>query len=69
MKPGDVIIGAFPGAQLTKTRPAVVLSAEDYHRYRLDVIVGIVTTQAPESLAPTDCPLLEACFQRGFSDR
>ncbi len=59
MKPGDVVIGAFPGAQLTKTRPAVVLSNEDYHRHRPDVVVGIVTTQAPQSLAPTDCPLLE----------
>jgi len=27
-------VGAFPGAQVTKTRPAVVLSTEDYHRYR-----------------------------------
>ena len=31
--PGDVVIGAFPAARLTKTRP--------------DVIVGLVTTQPP----------------------
>jgi mRNA interferase MazF len=59
LKPGDVVIGAFPGAQLTKTRPAVVLSSEDYHRHRPDVIVGIITTQAPASMAPTDCALKE----------
>ena len=38
-------------------RPAVVLSAELYHRHRLDVIVGLVTTQPPSELAPTDCEL------------
>ncbi|MBC8164672.1 MAG: type II toxin-antitoxin system PemK/MazF family toxin [Bryobacteraceae bacterium] len=59
MKPGNVIISAFPGAQLTKMRPAVVLSTEDYHRHRPDVIVGIITTQTPHSLAPTDCALLD----------
>ena len=59
MKPGDVVIGAFPGAQLTKTRPAIVLSTEDDHRHRPDVIVGIITTQTPESLAPTDCVLMD----------
>lgn len=59
MKPGDVVIGAFPGAQLTKTRPAVVLSTEEYHRNRPDVIVGIITTQAPQPWTPTDCALLD----------
>ncbi|SPF38048.1 Transcriptional modulator of MazE/toxin, MazF [Candidatus Sulfopaludibacter sp. SbA4] len=57
MKPGDVVVGAFPGAQTTKTRPAVVLSTEDYHRHRPDVVVGLITTQAPKPLAPTDCAL------------
>ena len=53
------MIGAFPGAQLTKTRPAIVLSTEDYHRHRPDVIVGIITTQTPQPLAPTDCVLVD----------
>jgi mRNA interferase MazF len=57
LKPGDVVVGAFPGAQATKTRPAVVLSTEDYHRYRPDVVVGLITTQAPKPLALTDCAL------------
>jgi len=57
LKPGDVVIGAFPGADATKVRPAVVLSTELYHRYRPDVIVGLITTQLPEKLAPTDSEL------------
>ena len=59
MKPGDVVVAAFPGAQLIKARPAVVLSTEDYHWNRPDVMVGLITTQAPQALAPTDCVLLD----------
>ena len=57
MKPGDVVVCAFPGARLTKTRPAVVLSTENYHRHRPDVVVGLITTQTPKPLVPTDCEL------------
>lgn len=57
MKPGDVVVGAFPGAVATKIRPGVVLSSELYHRHRPDVIVGLITTQPPKELAPTDCEL------------
>ena len=59
MKPGDVVIGAFPGADTTKVRPAVVLSTELYHRHRPDVVVGLVTTQTPRPLTPTDSELLD----------
>lgn len=59
MKPGDVVVAAFPGAHLTKTRPAVVLSTEAYHSSRPDVIVGLITSQKPNSLAPTDCAVLD----------
>jgi mRNA-degrading endonuclease toxin of MazEF toxin-antitoxin module len=57
VKSGDVIVGAFPGAHVTKTRPEVVLSTDDYHRHRPDVVVGLITTKTPEPLAPTDCAL------------
>jgi mRNA interferase MazF len=57
LKPGDVVVAAFPGARVTKTRPAVVLSTEDYHRHRPDVVVGLITTQVPRPLTPTDCEL------------
>ena len=51
------MVAAFPGAQMTKTRPAVVLSTEDYHQHRPDVVVGLITTQAPKPSTPTDCAL------------
>ena len=57
MKPGDVVVGAFPGAQQTKARPAVVLSTELYHRHRPDVVLGLITTQPPKQVGPTDCEL------------
>ena len=57
MKPGDVVVGAFPGTDATKVRPAVVLSTELYHRHRPDIIVGLITTHRPRELAPTDCEL------------
>ena len=57
MKPGDVVVGAFRGAETTKVRPAVVPATELYHRHRPDVIVGLITTQPPKELSPTDCEL------------
>ena len=59
MKQRDVVICAFPGAESAKARPAIVLSTDEYHRNRPDVILGVVTTQKPHSLTPTDCPLVE----------
>ena len=53
------MVGAFPGAQATKVRPAVVLSSELYQRHRPDVVVGLITTQPPKQMAPTDCELLD----------
>jgi mRNA-degrading endonuclease toxin of MazEF toxin-antitoxin module len=75
LKPGDVVVGAFPGVDATKVRPAVVLSAELYQHYRPDVIVGLITTQPPIELAPTDCELRDwrhaglhhPCFFRLFT--
>jgi len=32
LNPGDIVIAAFPGARITKTRPAVVLSTAVYQR-------------------------------------
>ena len=53
-----MVVCAFPGSESTKARPAVVLTHEDYHRHRPDIIVGLITTQNPTPQAPTDCPLL-----------
>lgn len=61
-------MGAFPGVHVTKTRPAVVLSTELYHRHRPDVVVGLITTQAPSPIGPIDCELYE-WKQAGFMRR
>ena len=65
MKPGDIVLGRFPGAQVTKARPAVVLSTEGYHLHRPDVVVGLITTQIPKAIGPTDC-LLRDWVQAGL---
>jgi mRNA interferase MazF len=51
---GDLIWLEFPGAVMTKRRPAVVLSSTEYHAARPDVIVGLVTSQISKSVGPTD---------------
>jgi mRNA interferase MazF len=54
LRPGDVITVEFPGVELTKRRPAIVVSTEDYHRHRPDVIVGLLTSQTQDATALTD---------------
>ena len=54
LKPGDVVIAHFPGANTTKRRPSIVVSTTLYHTRRIDVIVGIVTTKIAEATTPTD---------------
>jgi mRNA interferase MazF len=53
---GDVVIAAFPGAHMTKTRPALVLSTAVYHDHGADVIVGL-TSKSTNPLHPTDCEI------------
>lgn len=59
MKPGDVVVALLPGARVAKIRPAVVVSTDLYQQERPDVIVGILTTQAPSPAASTDYLLQE----------
>ncbi|GAB4531402.1 MAG: type II toxin-antitoxin system PemK/MazF family toxin [Anaerolineae bacterium] len=54
LRPGDIITVEFPGVERTKRRPAVVVSTEDYHRHRPDVIIGLLTSQTQDATAPTD---------------
>ena len=54
MKPGDIVIATFSGAQSAKTRPAVVLSTTLYHDHRPDVILGLITSKQIDALCPTD---------------
>jgi mRNA interferase MazF len=51
---GDVVWLEFPGAVVTKRRPAVVLSSKEYHAWRPDIIVGLVTSQTGKAGGSTD---------------
>ncbi|MGB3202999.1 MAG: type II toxin-antitoxin system PemK/MazF family toxin [Nodosilinea sp.] len=51
--PGDVLTVDFPGVTGIKRRPAVVLSSNEYHDLRPDVIIGLITSQA-KRLGTTD---------------
>jgi mRNA-degrading endonuclease toxin of MazEF toxin-antitoxin module len=57
VKPGDIVIAAFPGARITKVRPAVVLSAEDYQNNRPDVIFVLITSRSADPSCPTHCEI------------
>lgn len=54
IKPGDVVTVDFPGVQGIKRRPAVVISTDEYHTQRPDVIIGLLTTQLNKASASTD---------------
>ncbi|XHR84393.1 MAG: type II toxin-antitoxin system PemK/MazF family toxin [Gloeotrichia echinulata GP01] len=54
--PGDVVTVDFPGVTGIKRRPAVVPSSATYNSIRLDVIVGLITTQT-NALGVTDYAL------------
>ena len=43
-EPGDVVIVRFPGAVVTKSRPAVVVSSHEYHKSRPDCVLALVTS-------------------------
>ncbi len=53
-RPGDVVTVDFTGATGIKRRPAVVVSSDEYHQNRPDVIVGAVTGQVQATTSPTD---------------
>ena len=54
LQAGDIVTLDFPGVTGIKRRPAVVVSSSTYHRHRPDVIVGILTSQVQQAVAPTD---------------
>ena len=37
-----------------KRRPAVILSSDEYHRVRPDIIVGLITSNIAAATGPTD---------------
>ena len=57
LKPGDVVLCYFVGAQGVKYRPAVVLSTDLYHANGADAVVGELTTQLAKTSQPTSYAL------------
>ncbi len=54
IRPGDVVTVDFPGATGIKRRPAVVLSSDEYHKHRPDLILGVLTTNLASAKTPLD---------------
>jgi mRNA interferase MazF len=54
IKPGDVVVALFPGAQQTKPRPAIVISTDQYNLARPDVVLALLTTQTPKTFTAFD---------------
>jgi mRNA interferase MazF len=59
LKAGEVVIVDFPGATGIKRRPTVVLFSHLYKSSRLDVILGLITSQITGSMGPTDHALVD----------
>ena len=56
---GAVVWIDFPGAVVTKRRPAVVVSTSSYHSTRPDLILGLITGQVAKSASPSDAVLTD----------
>ncbi|MFA0732906.1 MAG: hypothetical protein HZLCBSQH_001962 [Candidatus Fervidibacterota bacterium] len=56
---GDVVLVSFPFSDASgqKERPAIVLSADDYHEEWNEVLVVAITSRQPKTLRKTDCEL------------
>lgn len=54
MKAGTVVTSGFPGVVSSKRRPAVIISSENYHQERPDVILALITTQITKTTSATD---------------
>lgn len=56
---GDVVLADFAGAVHTKRRPLVVLSSDDCHRQRPDLILGVLTTNVAAATTDSGYVLLD----------
>jgi hypothetical protein len=57
--PGDIVIARFPGAVVTKARPAVVVSSKEYHGLRPDCVLGLITSSLPSATTEFDHVLVD----------
>jgi mRNA-degrading endonuclease toxin of MazEF toxin-antitoxin module len=58
-RPGDVVIVRFPGAVVTKSRPAVVVSSPEYHHARPDCVLALVTSNVATATTEFDHVLVD----------
>ena len=54
MSPGDVVTAYLGGADVSKFRPAVVVSNSSYHAACSDVIVAFISSRIPVAPRPID---------------
>ena len=59
IKPGDVVTALLPGARQTKRRPAIVVSTQNYHLARPDVLLAIITSRVEDATTEFDCVLFD----------
>ncbi len=57
IKAGDVVLVDFIGATGVKRRPAVVVSSDEYHAARPDVLLAVITSHVAAATTPLDHPL------------
>lgn len=63
-KAGDVVTFEFPAAGGKKNRPAVVLSSDQYHAERPDLLLGILTSNTAAAKSSTDHVLDDWSIER-----
>ena len=49
----------LPGARQTKRRPAIVVSTDNYHLARPDVVLAIITSRVEDAATEFDCVLFD----------
>ncbi|MEQ1606482.1 MAG: type II toxin-antitoxin system PemK/MazF family toxin [Pyrinomonadaceae bacterium] len=54
MTAGEIVLVNFQGATGIKRRPAIIVSTEEYHQTRPDLVLGVITTQIDSANSPTD---------------
>ena len=59
IEPGDVVVAFLPDARVAKRRPAIVISKNDYHAARPDVILAIITSRVEDADTAFDCILFD----------
>ena len=50
----EIVIINFQGAAGIKRRPAIIVSSDEYHKTRPDVILVVITTQISSAISTTD---------------